>query len=483
MAGATMPRRMSGALADWMQRVLDQCDRCAAGFAREPVHELRVALRRCRTMADSLMRIDPDPDWRRVRKIGGQLFRALGDLRDAQVMLEWAERIGPAGDPIRFQLLGALGEREAALKVAAAGAVEAFARRRWEWLAECLPQRIETLPDDDAVFESLALERWQQAFGKHRAALRRRSAIGWHELRIGVKRFRYVVENFLPGRHAFWGRDLKRVQDLLGEVHDLDVLKLEVRRLRPRPAGGPLVSWMERIAAERAERLAEYRARASGPGSVWDTWRSGLPDGEAILSTSKRRLAVRASLSDPDFRTTQRVTRLALDLYDGLAYLGIDEGSEGTDTRRLLETAALLHGTGRSRSTTSFQKTSRRMIRRIDPPPGWSAEELELVELVVRYHRGAVPDRHRADIAALDPERARTVACLAGILGVAAVLVDCCDPPPVTVDAERLGDVVQLEVTAGIDSAGAAGRIGAAAHRLGAAIGRPVFVRPRLPRG
>ena len=48
----------------------------------------------------------------------------------------------------------------------------------------------------------------------------------YHRLRIAIKRFRYIVENFLPLQHAAWSDDLKQVQDLLGEVHDLDVWEL-----------------------------------------------------------------------------------------------------------------------------------------------------------------------------------------------------------------------------------------------------------------
>ena len=47
---------------------------------------------------------------------------------------------------------------------------------------------------------------------------------GFHRLRITIKRFRYIVENFLPLQHAAWSDDLKHIQDLLGDVHDLDVL-------------------------------------------------------------------------------------------------------------------------------------------------------------------------------------------------------------------------------------------------------------------
>src|SRR5271154_4395134 len=82
-------------LAFWMQRVLEECDRAAVGFAADPVHDLRVCLRRCRSMADGLMTIDPDPAWKQMKKSGRQLFRSLGELRDIQVMEEWARRLVP----------------------------------------------------------------------------------------------------------------------------------------------------------------------------------------------------------------------------------------------------------------------------------------------------------------------------------------------------------------------------------------------------
>jgi len=38
-----------------MERVLEECDRAAVDLAGDPVHDLRVALRRCRSLADGLM--------------------------------------------------------------------------------------------------------------------------------------------------------------------------------------------------------------------------------------------------------------------------------------------------------------------------------------------------------------------------------------------------------------------------------------------
>src|SRR5271157_1224542 len=88
-------------LRAWMQRVLVECDRSAAGFEADPVHDLRVALRRCRSLADGLMAIDADSSWKDMKKAGKKLFQALGDLRDMQVMQEWIEKLddlAAAGD-------------------------------------------------------------------------------------------------------------------------------------------------------------------------------------------------------------------------------------------------------------------------------------------------------------------------------------------------------------------------------------------------
>src|SRR5580658_8742356 len=67
-------------LRAWMERVLVECDRAAEGFDADPVHDLRVALRRCRSVADGLIAIDPRPGWKEMKKAGKALFQSLGDL-------------------------------------------------------------------------------------------------------------------------------------------------------------------------------------------------------------------------------------------------------------------------------------------------------------------------------------------------------------------------------------------------------------------
>ena len=67
-----------------MKLVLQECDRAYTALDVDAVHDLRVALRRCRSIADALMMIDPSPSWRQMKRAGRRLFRGLGALRDGQ---------------------------------------------------------------------------------------------------------------------------------------------------------------------------------------------------------------------------------------------------------------------------------------------------------------------------------------------------------------------------------------------------------------
>ena len=91
--------------------------------------------------------------------------------------------------------------------------------------------------------------------------MRNRSQAAFHSLRIGIKRFRYIVENFLPAEHKAWGNDLKEMQDVLGEVHDLDVLWATATSCHVFPDQDSRRRWYERILSERAKRLEAIAKR------------------------------------------------------------------------------------------------------------------------------------------------------------------------------------------------------------------------------
>jgi CHAD domain-containing protein len=410
-------RAIKGGLRFWMERVLEECDRASAGFAPDPVHDLRVALRRCRSIADGFIAIDPDPGWKEMKKAGKRVFSRLGELRDVHVMQEWVGKLAPPADPSAIALLQFLAAREMELKQEATLVLNEFDRKQWRRWSIKLPRRTR-LRQGSMIFKHLALERWMYAHDLHRRAMRGRSRIAFHKLRIGIKRFRYIVENFIPEQHAAWGGDLKRVQDLLGEVHDLDVLWATATQIHAFSDEESRRRWQQTIADERNSRIQAYRDKTLGRNSLWHVWRSELPQGRQVASLALARLKLWASLLDPDFGHSLRITRLALQLYDGLVGApGISD--HAAERREILEIAGLLHDVGRSQSERGHHKISYRLIQRLAPPLGWSPENLQLAAIVARYHRGVLPNSRQTIWKAIPwPER-RWMLRLIGILRLA----------------------------------------------------------------
>ena len=462
-------KKTSG-LRYWMERVLEECDRAAAGFSADPVHDLRVALRRCRAMADGLMAIDPDPDWKAMKKAGKRLFQRLGDLRDIQIMMEWIEKLHPAEanvdktsveeasvaraptpalpqsdqnsglmdhsatteaqgksrDPVALALLDILQRREDEQKHEARAALDEFDRKQWRQWSKSLPARATHIRPGSAVFRHLALERWTAARDLHTRALRNRSQVAFHTLRIGIKRFRYIVENFLPAEHKLWSNDLKHMQDLLGEVHDLDVLWATALSCRGFPDEASRKRWHAGIVQERTRRIEEYRKRMTGVDSLWPVWRARLPQGKQIQELATRRMKLWAKALDPDFAHSERVARLALELYDGLASVGLLGSLNGAggadakgDARARLLLAALLHDVGKSKGNKGHHKASLELIKAHGTPLGWKIEDMRQAAIVARFHCGALPTRSHKTLRDLLPGDQKSAIQLAAILRLA----------------------------------------------------------------
>src|SRR6202040_246745 len=211
-------------LSHWMNRVLEELGKLHASPDPDAVHDLRVAIRRCRSLAAVMEEIDRNPAWPEMRKVARKLFRGLGALRDGQVSEEWIKKIAPENDPFRAQLLASLEADEKEHYVNALRVAAKFDKKDWTNLERRLRQRVRIVPAGGLAAECLALERFEEAKELHNRALRTEKAKPWHALRIGIKRFRYTLEGLLPEHYAAWSENLKRLQDLLGDVHDLDVL-------------------------------------------------------------------------------------------------------------------------------------------------------------------------------------------------------------------------------------------------------------------
>ncbi len=273
-------------LAFWMDRVLQKAEEARHGWNADAVHDLRVALRRCRTMAEALSEVNPGAGWRKLKKASRSLFHALGALRDTQVEKEWVRKLGAPDDPIRRYMLRVLNLEERKHREAAEQALNKFDRREWRKWSKKLSHKAQFFPLESVVFQRLALAGLNELVELYQRARKGRSRVAWHRLRIGLKRFRYIVENFLPQRYEAWGENLRHLQDLLGDVHDLDVLRSDIRRrcAGRDPAGA--ATWVEKIEAERKIRLDELRSKINDKEFLWLAWRGGLQGGNTIQAVS-----------------------------------------------------------------------------------------------------------------------------------------------------------------------------------------------------
>lgn len=270
----------------WMDRVVERAERVRYGWDADGVHDLRVALRRCRTMADALSEVNPGPGWRKLKRASRELFHSLGKLRDTQVKHARVKTIAPPGDPLRKRMLRLLSRQETKHRESAEQALDRFDRKEWKKLTRKLTSKARFFPLNSVVYQRLALAKLNGAVEFYQRARKRRSSVAWHQLRIGLKLFRYVVENFLPQRYEVWSEDLKRMQDLLGEVHDLDVLRGEIRRSAGQRDPASVASWIEKIDRDRKVALQEFLVKTTGPESPWLTWRAGFQWGHAIVARS-----------------------------------------------------------------------------------------------------------------------------------------------------------------------------------------------------
>ena len=479
MASTTTQAKRVG-LAYWMQQVLEQADKVASGFETDPVHDLRTALRRCRSMAEGLMVFDADPAWKKMRRAGKQLFQSLGTLRDTHVLTDWVDRLGPEGDPAAQHLKNFLNQREQELTVLAATALQQFDRNRWSAWIHHLPSRAARIPLDSPLFAHLALERWHEARALHRRALRNRSNVSFHDLRIGIKHFRYTVENFLPSLHEFWSEDLKELQDALGDVHDLDVLWSTALSINAFPDPASREWWRTRIQHERQKCLEKYRQKMIGKDSLWPLWRAGLPKPEQLRTLGLRRLEIWASVLDPNVHHSKHVARLAAQLFDGLG--SITRPNERESYRYILQAAALMHDVGRSRTNKGHHKQSARLIRKLRPPLGWTTFEMRMAALIARYHRGALPSETQKSFSALPKTKKKAVQLLGGILRLACACDQEHDARIRSVEVESLGPVLRLRAEGYSEATPLAEHLAAARHLLEIAYQRAVFIVPVMPR-
>ncbi|WP_158744698.1 CHAD domain-containing protein [Acidisphaera sp. L21] len=263
----------------------------AAGVSAEPVHAMRVAIRRLRSALSIFRRVADAPEVTAIKDPLRALAQTLGAARDWDVFLEGTgHQIAAAmpGETRITALLAAAAKRRDAAYAAlrkefasaefrqlVVGLVQLAALRPWMQIAD--EDRAAKLEDDAAAFAANTLTRRHDHMLSAGADIRELPIEALHEIRKEGKRLRYTAEFFAP----LYGerktkRFLRRVSDLqevLGHLNDGGAVAGLMQALRGGPdrqfATGAVQGFAAAHAADARDDIAESWKRLRLARPFW----------------------------------------------------------------------------------------------------------------------------------------------------------------------------------------------------------------------
>jgi CHAD domain-containing protein len=272
------------------------------------VHQARVASRRLRELIPILGDVLPLRKRRRLLGRLKKLTRALGVVRELDVSLATIDQLAAAQEEPRPALAILRARLVHQREAQGAWLAHRYGGGRGDRLLARLA-RVESASTDAA-----AAQGWRRVLAERicrrahalRAALADAGALfdaeRLHRVRIAVKKLRYALEVAGEARAASTGtlvRKLKDVQDILGRLHDLDILLAQLREVPEHEIAelgdaqrGALaaIEWLHRELTAEARRLhARYLRRQPALVGVADAALDSVaPRVEAIESEPLR---------------------------------------------------------------------------------------------------------------------------------------------------------------------------------------------------
>ncbi len=228
----------------------------------EAVHDVRVAMRRIRTLLRLARPIYGRFHADAVRRAFTEVMRASGELRDEEVLDETLDDL-PVVDTSFEIWRRSRAARERRLRKAMVERVKSGELTRAHAMLVALVV-LPVYPERDvplAKFAKKVLARTQSGVDERREASVDDSE-ALHDLRIAYKELRYTAELFapaLPADLAATAAPAAKFQKRLGEVHDLDVALAVVAHARVLPVFARTAA-LEALTMQRKKKIEKYQA-------------------------------------------------------------------------------------------------------------------------------------------------------------------------------------------------------------------------------
>jgi CHAD domain-containing protein len=254
---------VSPKLSEWIVELEDAVPRVIDDSDPEGVHDLRVALRRIRSLMRIVRPVYGTFHTNLIRKEMARVADATGALRDEEVLaetlgdlkLQGAAKAGLAAwRSRRKQRLKAL--RASVVSLIQSGALQApIAHLRALLSLPCNPKRDREVR---RFARQVVLEAQANVDDCRSAEVV--DVAGMHVLRIAHKRLRYSIEAFsqvLPPELRAWRDVAAKFQSVLGDLHDHDVA-MEVTRRAAALRTDTRNATLRALSARRDESAAKY---------------------------------------------------------------------------------------------------------------------------------------------------------------------------------------------------------------------------------
>jgi CHAD domain-containing protein len=259
----------------------------------EFLHDLRVAVRRARSVLAQASGVVPDAERDEARTVFGGLGEITGPSRDLDVfVIEWdgylaplapdtRSLLGPALDLIQEHRAAAHAELAGALRRAADdGLVDQWRQRIRGWDAGTAADDGSTVTPRLGPFVARRIRKAQRRLVRNGRLITAESpAEALHDLRKDAKRLRYLIECFggvlEPSRRKDFVGHLKALQDNLGEHQDAEVHVASLRgfghELERRGAGADTLLALGQLTELLEQRRLAARAEFADRFTGYDT--------------------------------------------------------------------------------------------------------------------------------------------------------------------------------------------------------------------
>jgi len=285
MNGITSPRQCVRAIiSERVQKLLSREEATRIDTDVEALHDMRVASRRLREAFEIFDFCFPQKIYQKLYRRIKQVTRALGEVRNADVAIFYFKSLSATTDDILVQVaLEDILRRLARIRRQARlylmkGLDESRVSQLPAELAnvflrvENVPVRYQRGPRQSIVLARRQLSQRVRDFFSARAAVTgENDEVNLHKVRISIKKLRYAIETlgYAVGEAVTGNlKELKQLQEALGELHDRDVFAGIVRgrlvklqsRLHATLLCNGLQAVLNMILNERSVYFREYQS-------------------------------------------------------------------------------------------------------------------------------------------------------------------------------------------------------------------------------